>query len=147
MFPTFHTLYLETTRTCNLSCQYCSAGSNGKYEGSMDMSYNDILNRILYPAFQARTRFIAFSAGECLFRKDAVDLLYQANKIGFAIGIESNGTTLNEKTIKKLKSLLSDNMIISIGINSYDDDNEKTRNQSFKRTEEIIDILEKNNIC
>ena len=146
MLPHFHTLYLETTRKCNLSCPYCSAGSNGKYDDSEDMSYDDILNRILYPAFKAGTKFISFSGGEFLLRKDAFDLLDQANKIGFTIGLASNGTTLNKKTVKKLKSLLGQNMIISLGINSFDRENEKTRERSFKRTVAIIDLMRENNI-
>lgn len=146
MLPHYHTLYLETTRKCNLSCPHCSTGSNGKYDGSENMSYDDILSRILYPAFQAGTRFLAFSGGEFLLRKDAFDLLDQAKKIGFSIGIASNGTTLNEKTVKKIKSLLGNKVIISLGINSFDGDNEKTRDRSFKRTVEIIGLLGKNNI-
>ncbi|MFH1319481.1 MAG: radical SAM protein [Bacteroidota bacterium] len=151
MLPHFHTLYLETTRSCNLSCKYCSTGSNGKFDNSDDMTFDEIVNRILYPAYELGTRFINLSGGEFLLRKDAYDLLLKANKIGFRISIVSNGTTLNEKNIQKLKTILGDNLLISLGVDSFDKNNKSTRQITSGYILKKIYLLEKNyigiNIC
>jgi len=146
MLPHFHTLYLETTRKCNLSCKYCSTGSNGKYDDAVDMSFDDIVNRILIPAYNLGTKFVGFSGGEPLMRKDIYDLLYEANKIGLRIGIVTNGTLLNDKVLKKIKSILGDNLIVSLGINSFDKDNITTRDLPVDFTLKQIELLQSHHI-
>lgn len=146
MLPHFHTLYFETTRECNLSCQFCSAGSNKEYDASKEMTFDEIVHRVLYPAFDLGTRTIEFSGGEFLLRKDAFDLLEKADQMGIKIAVVSNGTTLNEKTIKKLKSLLKENILIALGINSFSSENLNTRDIEYERIKDVIDLLENHQI-
>lgn len=151
MLPHFHTLYLEATRTCNLSCDDCSSGSNGRYDDSKDMSFDEIVGRILDPAFELGTRFVDFSGGEFLMRKDCFELLEYANNKGFKISVVSNGTTLNDKSVKRLKSVLGDNLLISLGVNSFDIDNKKSRQTTSDHVLRKIKLLEEHyidiNIC
>ncbi|HBX51859.1 MAG: hypothetical protein A2275_13930 [Bacteroidetes bacterium RIFOXYA12_FULL_35_11] len=154
MLPYFHTLYLEATRTCNFACDNCSSGSHlkEKWKGVSELSYDDICNRILIPAFNIGTRYIEFSGGEFLLRKDALDLLEFASKNNFVIGIASNGTTLNDSKIKILKQLLGDNLLISLGVNSFKDlENKKTRDVETNKVLDVIQRLETHhvrmNIC
>ncbi|MBI4645183.1 MAG: radical SAM protein [Bacteroidia bacterium] len=146
MLGLFHTLYLEATRRCNLSCQYCSSGSNIKHKNETELSYNDIMNRILKPGYELGTRYIEFSGGEFLLREDAFELLAEADRIGYRIGIASNGTTINEKNIYRLKDILGKNILISLGINSFNRENKNTRSVDFDFTLSIIKLLEQHNI-
>ena len=148
MLGNFHTLYLETTRRCNYSCDNCSSGSHLKnFPWGTELSYNEIVNRILIPAYKIGTVNIEFSGGEFLLRKDAFKILKEATRIGFKISIVSNGSTLNDKTIKNLKKLLGENLFISLGINSFNnDDNNKTRNVETDSVLGLITKLEKENI-
>lgn len=101
MLSCFHTLYFETTMKCNYACSNCSSRSNLKNKNwGEELSYKSILHRILEPAYKLSTRFIDFSGGEFLLRKDAFDLLETANNMGFRIGIASNGSTLNNKQLE-----------------------------------------------
>jgi radical SAM protein with 4Fe4S-binding SPASM domain len=141
MLPLFHTLYFETTRNCNLNCRYCSTASNTtkKYP---DLSLDTIVSRIFLPAWELGTKQIEFSGGEFLIRKDAYNLLEIANNIGFKISIVSNGSSLNEKSIEKLKKLLKDNLLISLGINEFSFRNKETRDVESETILSLIKLLE-----
>lgn len=144
----FHTLYLETTRKCNYSCDNCSSGSHlENADWGDELTYDEIVNRILIPAYNLGTKSIEFSGGEFLLRKDAFEILKEADKIGFKVSIVSNGSTLNKKNIEKLKTILGDNLLISLGINSFNnDENSKTRNIKADNIINIISDLERANI-
>lgn len=145
MPPLFHTLYFEATRNCNLNCKYCSTKSNTN-EKHENIPTDIIINRIFKPAWEIGTHRIDFSGGEFLLRKDAYTLLKEANDIGFRISIVTNGTTINQRVINKLKHILGDNLLISLGVNSFDECNVETRDFEIGKTLKIIELLEKNNI-
>jgi len=147
MLPLFHSIYLETTRRCNLSCAYCSTGSNQKEKNfGKELTSDEILGLILRPATALGSRFVVFSGGEFLLREDAFFLLQEAHKIGYRIGIASNGTTLNQETINKLKETLDDNLIISLGVNSFTSENADTRDKEEHFVLETINLLKANNV-
>lgn len=143
MNPLFHTLYLESTRNCNFACPNCSSGSNKKNEIEDDLPFSVIIERILKPAKELGTNNIDFSGGEFLLRKDAFDILSKANELGFSIGILSNGSTLNEKTLNRIEKILGRNVIISLGINSFDEENIESRQSSKEYFLNILHRLEK----
>ena len=144
MLNKFNTLYLETTRNCNLSCQYCSTGSSSdkKFE---DISYEDIIDKILDPAYELGTRLVNFSGGEFLLREDSLRILDYANKKGFSIAMASNGLLLTDEMLINIKKIVKDNIIISLGINSFDQDNPETRCVESDYIMKIYNRLEKHN--
>ncbi len=137
----FHTLYFEATRNCNLSCKYCSTGSNKNIK-FLDIETETIIQKVFIPAKHIGTNHIEFSGGEFLVRDDAMYLLEVANEMGFKISIVSNGSTLTEIKIKQLKNLLGDNMLISLGINEFSSSNIDTRDYDYKKTLKLIKLLE-----
>ena len=141
----FHSLYLETTRNCNLDCKYCSTGSSYKKKFD-DIPYDIIVHRILEPAWSLGTKNVGFSGGEFLLRDDHLDLLKTANKMGFTISIVSNGILLTDSKILELKSILGNNLYVSLGINSFDSENNKTRNVGRNFIVDTIGRLQKYNI-
>ena len=108
MNPMFHTLYLEATRKCNFACINCSSGSQYKDKIEEDLSYDNLMYRILIPARKLGTKNIDFSGGEFLLREDAFDILAKTNELGFSIGILSNGSTLTEKVLNKIDKIYVD---------------------------------------
>ena len=138
----FHTLYFEATRNCNFTCENCSSGSHLKdAEWGKELTTAEIIKHILLPAYKLGTRYIAFSGGEFLLRSDAFDLLKEANAIGFRISVVSNGATLNNKVIHKLKDLLGDNLLISLGLNSFD--NKENSNSRCVASDNILNLIRK----
>ncbi len=138
----FHTLYFEATRNCNYSCQYCSSGSS-KSKKFEDISYDKIVKNVLIPARELGTSFIDFSGGEFLLRKDHIQILKKAYDLGFIIGIVSNGSTLTENKLQELSNVLGKNLIISLGINTFDLDNLITRDVEAERVLEVIERINK----
>ncbi|MDD2634980.1 MAG: radical SAM protein [Bacteroidales bacterium] len=138
----FHTLYFEATRNCNYSCNYCSTGSS-KFKKYPDLPFEIIVERIFKPAWDIGTRFIDFSGGEFLLRKDHIQIISTAVAMGFSIGIVSNGSTLNEEKLKELKDIVGESLIISLGINSFDNDNIDTRDTSANSVLKTIDRINK----
>jgi AdoMet-dependent heme synthase len=137
----FHFLYLEATRRCNFNCPECSSGSQGNRPVEEDMPLALIVDRILKPAWDLGTRFIDFSGGEFLLREDAMDILKISHDMGFGLGISTNGSTLNDETLQRLEKMLGQNLIISLGINSFDEKNLVSRQSSesfFIRTLEKV---------
>jgi len=139
----FHFLYLEATRRCNFRCPNCSSGSQGVREIEDDMPYSVIVDRILKPAWKLGTRFIDFSGGEFLLRDDAFKLLQKAHKMGFGLGISTNGSTLSENTLEHLEKMLGQNLIISLGINSFDEKNLVSRQSSESFFMKILQRVQK----
>lgn len=140
----FHTLYLEATRRCNFRCEHCSSGSNHPERWEEDKSTKEMVDYILIPAKELGTRFIDFSGGEFLLRKDAYELLDIANKMGFKIGISSNGSLLNQRSVSELKKILGNNLLISLGINSFDEENQATRYREIDFFNEKLNLLLEN---
>lgn len=145
MHSLFHTLYFEVTRNCNLNCQHCSTGSNTKCIFN-DIPIEKIVSRILKPAWELGTNHIEFSGGEFLIREDAFKLLEIANNIGFKISIVSNGTTLTDKVLQKIKNLLGDNILISLGVNEFSKSNKDTRDYDSEKILNLIKKIESYNI-
>lgn len=141
----FHTLYFEATRNCNLNCKYCSTKSNVK-EKYIDIPTSKIVKRVFEPAWELGTRMIDFSGGEFLLRKDAFELLRIANEMGFRISIVTNGTAINQKNIDILREILGKNLLISLGVNSFDEANIETRDYEAEKTLKLIKLLENNGI-
>lgn len=142
----FHTLYLETTRRCNFRCDYCSSGSNQPQKWEEDKSADDIIEFIFKPAKELGTIFIDFSGGEFFLRKDAFFLLEIAHKMGFKIGVSSNGSLINEELVDELKKILGNNLLISLGINSFDEENKNTRFREIDLFLQKLELLQKHNV-
>lgn len=105
------------------------------------LSSEDIVHRILNPCYEFGARFVVFSGGEFLLREDALDLLEEANRIGYRVRLASNGTTLNARVLGKLKELLRSNLVISLGINSFGEENKETRSVTGEYALETIELL------
>ena len=144
MLSKFHTLYFESTRNCNFNCKYCSSGSNVD-KIFPDISYDKIIKHVLEPAYELGTRFIDFSGGEFLLRKDFLQLLAKANELGYIIGIASNGSMLTDEVLEKIQSIVGENLIISLGINSFDLANAETRDVETEYTLKILERIKKYN--
>ncbi len=146
MLPLFHTLYLEATANCNLSCQYCMTNSS-KEKKSNDIPFDLIVSRILVPAWELGTRHIEFSGGEFLCRPDAYDILEFSAKTGFKCMIVTNGTTINQTVIDKVRSICGDSVVFSMGINSVEGLNNQTRDIALESTLRTIQLIQNNGLA
>jgi radical SAM protein with 4Fe4S-binding SPASM domain len=142
----FPTLYFEATRGCNLSCDICMTSSNdvqrvrkSKHE---ELSTDDIEGLVLKTAKDVGVRVIIWSGGEFLTRKDSLDLLRRARKHGYRSSVCSNGLKLNREMLKAIQEAGGDDIVMSLGINSMDDDNASTRDAELDVTLNALNLCE-----
>jgi AdoMet-dependent heme synthase len=138
----FHSLYLETTRRCNSNCINCSTGSHPGISTTEELSFYEIKDLVLIPAKKLGTTLIEFSGGEFLLRSDALDILRLAADLGFDCAIATNCSTLDKEVLKNIREIFpKNNLLFSVGINSFDEDNSATRQQNYEETLQYIELL------
>lgn len=90
------------TRQCNLKCPYCFAEAGEKDPD--ELSTEEAL-RIITDLADAGVLFITFLGGEPLMRRDIFELLQHAYDLGIYTALLTNGLTVTEKTIERLKQV------------------------------------------
>jgi len=118
--PTGPVVIWNLIRRCNLTCKHCyatSADINFPGELSTDQIYGvmDELKQFDVPV-------LILSGGEPLLHPDIFDIATRAKKLGFYVGLSSNGTLINKHNITRLTDLDLDYVGISLdGMESVHD--------------------------
>jgi radical SAM protein with 4Fe4S-binding SPASM domain len=91
---------IAVTYRCNLKCNFCYVGD--KRYGELNTSDT---KKILFKIFnEAQVPSVSFTGGEPLMRKDICELVEYASGIGLWTNLITNGTLLNGKIVRALKS-------------------------------------------
>ncbi len=141
-------LILKITNRCNLNCVYCYAIN----KNNRDMDFETAKNAIDYILKMDDKLKIQFTGGEPLLNFDLIKKIidycnenYSNKYISYAI--QTNGTLLNEKIIKKIKNL---NIKIGISIDGLEVNDKlrpyKNKNPSTIDTLKGIYLLKEYNI-
>ncbi|MBN2332401.1 MAG: heme b synthase [Deltaproteobacteria bacterium] len=98
--PELRMIAWETTRSCNLSCIHCRASAEkGPYEGELDtkeaLAFLDTVASFSKPV-------IILTGGEPLLRHDIYELAAYGTKLGLRMVMATNGTLVDESSIKKM---------------------------------------------
>lgn len=110
-------LGIEITSACNLDCQRCLIDRNSKIDLSVD-KIKEVINAAKLSGIEA----IRITGGEPLLRKDIFDILGYIKSRGFYVILNTNGTLLINRSIKKLERCV-DNILVSVqGYNKKTED-------------------------
>lgn len=133
---------IRTTMACNARCKHCYA--NGGKKLSDEFSKEEIFN-IIDQLSEMKISQIFFTGGEPFLRKDIVEILEYANSKEFQILISTNGTIINEETIKCLSKIKFQQFQVSIdGLEKSHDEN---RGKGFfEKAINTIHLLQKYNV-
>jgi len=83
---------VEITQDCNLSCSYCFASSG---PGGKQLSFEEVRDLLETVREEGGTRPIQFSGGEPTVHDDLVDLVAEAQEMGFEhVEVNTNGIEL-----------------------------------------------------
>ncbi|KZX10505.1 antilisterial bacteriocin subtilosin biosynthesis protein AlbA [Methanobrevibacter oralis] len=134
-------LVFHITGRCNLNCGYCYASKYSKYD---DLSL-EIIKNILNQAVDLGTKNVIFSGGEPLLHSEIYKILEYSHNLSLTNHITSNGTTITENTIKKLKKY---NVDVTISVDgSCKKINDSIRGKgTFDKSIKAIQNLKKNGI-
>jgi len=100
---------LELTLKCMRSCVYCAYDSSPRVDTDNELSLRDY-QAILKQLLNAGVFYIRFTGGDPLTRKDSLNIMSEAEKLGFGFAVASDLTVLNNLQAKQLgnfKNLIS----------------------------------------
>ena len=93
----------EITNTCNYHCSYCIFSSEAKkYENELT---TDEVKRAIKELKNNNFTYIKFTGGEPFTRKDMIEILRYANRLGFDMDISTNASLITEDIAKELKNI------------------------------------------
>jgi radical SAM protein with 4Fe4S-binding SPASM domain len=101
----------ELTYRCNFKCRHCYVPQG--YRSRQELKTREIFS-ILDQLKEMGCFYLGFTGGEPLMRKDILDILWHAKKIGFQIIIYSNGSLINEDIAQELQRLRPNKVDITI---------------------------------
>lgn len=125
-------LHIDLGNYCNLACKMCWSGASSKIATQdkkwgilVDDSHlghdwtrnKDVWDRFLREILETPLHNLHFMGGETLIQpkfEELIDYLIEHNKTDFGLSFVTNGTTFNEKLIKKLSNFSRLNIEVSI---------------------------------
>ena len=112
--PVLRYLFLELTDRCNLNCTHC--GSKCTENNRTYLEYSIIektLSRVA-DKYNPAEIMICITGGEPFLHPDVYRIIYFSRRLGFSVGITSNGTLIGTKQAKMLKQAGLNTIAISI---------------------------------
>lgn len=109
-------ILLGLTNRCNAKCNYCPVRDLEKYEGAKPVSTDEFKNVLeqIVNLYIPKETLIVFIGGEPLIRKDYVELISYANKLGLGTHLDTNGILLSKDKVDQLKEAGLNGVSISI---------------------------------
>ncbi|MEW6170013.1 MAG: radical SAM protein [Candidatus Omnitrophota bacterium] len=133
---------IALTYRCNLSCLHCFENKDTSNELSL-IEIKEILTQLKALGAMA----VGFTGGEVFLRKDLLDILEFACRLGFAVTILTNGTLITDSLARRIIEFNPVNIRISLYGAKEDTHDSITRVRgSFKKTIKSIGSLEANNV-
>lgn len=142
-------LQLNPTNRCNLNCRFCWL----RDFDSGDLNLNEISKKkylkIIEDAYDLGVKEIEITgAGEPMMRKDSLSIMKNIKDHKIRGRLITNGTLLNEKTIKKLITIEWDEIVISLDAPNKETNDYLRGKGSFEKSTKAIKNLQivKNNL-
>jgi len=117
-------------RRCNLTCKHCySFSADTDYPGELS---TDEVFEVMDDLRAFGVPVLILSGGEPLLRRDLFDIARRAKRMGFYVGLSSNGTLIDAKNIGKIATARFDYVGISL-------DGQRETHDRFRRREGAFD--------
>jgi heme d1 biosynthesis radical SAM protein NirJ len=90
-------------RRCNLTCKHCYSGStNVDFPGELS---TDEVNRTMDDLAAFGVPVLILSGGEPLMRGDIFEISARAKRMGFYVGLSTNGTLIDDETAARIAAV------------------------------------------
>jgi radical SAM protein with 4Fe4S-binding SPASM domain len=133
---------VELTQKCNLNCVHCYlSGRKPKHELTTDE-----LKQVMNQLARSGCLYLVFTGGEVFLRKDIITLCEYAKSKHFDLRLFSNGTLIDEQTIRALSKIGLSSIELSLYGNRSVHDKITRRKGSFHETINAISLLSKHKI-
>ncbi|MFA5795270.1 MAG: radical SAM protein [Candidatus Brocadiia bacterium] len=139
--------YFETTRRCNLDCPHCMTRAD-RPQTEPELTTEEAKRLVLDEVKKACPNgAVAFSGGEFLLRKDALELLSYNAKLGLYSFVNTNGKFLNRDLLKAIKKATNNKVTLGLSLDSIDDGiHRQTRSDKPSETLELIKLCDREKV-
>ena len=130
-------MHMFLTNACNLRCRHCYMFSGQRKTN--ELSLNEI--KSILCSFKAHDgKFVTFSGGEVLMRKDLTSILQLAKELQLSITIMTNGILWTEPLVEQAAKCVS---AIQISIDGFnEEENAKVRgNACFEKSLKAVELF------
>lgn len=134
----------EITNTCNYHCSYCMFSCEAqKYDNELN---TEEVMQAIKDLKENNFTYIKFTGGEPFIRKDMIEILKYASKLGFDMDISTNASLLTSEIVKNLKSI--NFSMVHVSLDGYDKKSHEfvRGNNTFEPTIRGIKLLTENGI-
>lgn len=108
----------EITNTCNYHCSYCMFSCEAqKYENELT---TEEVKKNIKDLKENNFTYIKFTGGEPFVRKDMIEILEYASKLGFDMDISTNASLITKENATKLKQM--NFPMVHVSLDGYDRD-------------------------
>ena len=101
----------ELTYRCNFRCRHCYVPYS--YRKKRELKTKELVT-ILDQLAKIGCFYLGFTGGEPFMRKDIMEILWYAKKLGFELIIYTNGSLINEEIAQELQRLAPNKVDITI---------------------------------
>lgn len=104
-------VYIEVTRSCNLSCIHCYASAGKELKDELTTTE---MHTMIHQLAELGVIDVVFTGGEPLLRSDIFEIMEHATEENMSPYLFTNGVLLNEKKIQRLKELNVETVAVSL---------------------------------
>jgi radical SAM protein with 4Fe4S-binding SPASM domain len=137
----------ELTYRCNFRCLHCyNTEEQKRTNPDNELKTKEVFN-ILKQLRDLGCFYLGFTGGEIFLRKDILDIIWYAKKMGFEIVLLTNGSMINKDIADKLSRLMLNK--IDITVHSMHKNSFEKITQipgSYEKVFRAIDLLKKRNV-
>ena len=128
------------TNRCNLSCHHCYSKADPNSE---DFLTTKTILETIPELKRAGIKFVIFSGGEPLIRRDIFDIANSMRKEGIVTYLSTNGLYVSEKNVKKIIDTFN---YIGISIDGIEEIHDRFRGLkgAYRRSIDAIGLIQKN---
>ncbi len=143
----FFMCYFETTRNCDQDCPYCMTRSNGTGAGE-ELDTREAKSLVLDEVRKiCPSGSVAFSGGEFLLRKDALELLEYNAEIGLHSFVNTNGILLTPAMLAEMKRATGGRITLGFSLDSIDPETQEAcRNGDGRLLGKVMGMCDEENI-
>jgi SynChlorMet cassette radical SAM/SPASM protein ScmF len=148
-----HSIYFYPTESCNLKCSHCwihpvhAADQQAYHLQNKENIPVDVMDQVVQDALPLGLGHIKFTGGEPFLNPQIIEYLERFARFGLSLSIETNGTLLTRRIVKKLRRFTLRQVSTSLdGSNPALHDKIRGIEGSFEKALQGIHLLIENNI-
>ena len=131
--PLLKYLYFELTSQCNLYCRHCGSGCTDTNTDFLEMGIISATLKSVAKKYGPSGIMICLTGGEPMLHYGVYDVISCSHKLGFPVGMTTNGTLINRIAAMQLAQAGLDTVAVSLdGMEATHDTFRNVRGSFFK---------------